>query len=117
MIDRITEAAGPRRADDGASMTWYTVVGFGGTGGCPHGPWSDAGDAADAIRRWMQRAQHTAGDRIARHVLRVLAYGTRQQARDGDISHGLGEAGCVGMWSLGDFARSEQANLRAVRGG
>jgi len=83
--------------------TWYTVVGFGGAGGCPCGPWSDADAAADAIRRWIRRAEHRAGSQIARHGLRVLGYRTRQQARDGDISDGLGRNGCVTMLGLSEF--------------
>ena len=93
-------------------IVWYTVVGYGGTGGCPRGPWYET-DCITAITRWYQR-QPNAGSIVAQHSLRVLAYRTRDLARRGDISDGPGKAGCVGMWPLEGFGRT--AVLASRRG-
>lgn len=74
-------------------VTWYTVVGFGPIPG-KGGAYRDRGDAAARVRRAQFRDAAEALGGITGD-LRVHGYRSRACARDGDVSHQVGEAGRV----------------------
>jgi hypothetical protein len=78
-------------------MTWWTVVGFGGpsTAYGAGGAYKTPEEARARIVRHNDIAAMHPGRRLSTANTRMYGYRTREQARHGDISHGIGQGGRI----------------------